>query len=137
MVWSREEVPALIQLTWCVGYCGPSKGRPAQVSGETIGSGRLLTLLLCSSTQARALELFQIPWQKLVYVSCQPKTCIRDIALLVEEYRQVYGPDTLLQIKAVQPTDQFPHTPHVEVVTLIEKVGDVGGGDTEDSIDEQ
>lgn len=48
----------------------------------------------------------------LVYVSCNPATQARDIALLDEKYRVV----------RIQPVDMFPHTHHVEnVVKLILK----------------
>ena len=49
--------------------------------------------------------------QRIVYVSCNPATQARDIALLDQSYKVV----------AVQPVDMFPHTQHVEVVTLLEK----------------
>ncbi len=49
--------------------------------------------------------------KRIVYVSCNPATQARDIALLDSQYRVV----------AVQPVDMFPHTQHVEVVTLLEK----------------
>jgi 23S rRNA (uracil1939-C5)-methyltransferase len=49
--------------------------------------------------------------QRIVYVSCNPATQARDIALLDQSYR----------VTAVQPVDMFPHTQHVEVVTLLEK----------------
>ncbi|MEN7548570.1 23S rRNA (uracil(1939)-C(5))-methyltransferase RlmD [Rapidithrix thailandica] len=48
---------------------------------------------------------------RIVYVSCNPATQARDIALLKEHY----------QVKAVQPVDMFPHTAHVENVILLEK----------------
>ncbi len=48
--------------------------------------------------------------KRLVYVSCNPATQARDIALLDEKYKVI----------AVQPVDMFPHTQHVEVVTLLE-----------------
>ncbi|MDR2912466.1 MAG: 23S rRNA (uracil(1939)-C(5))-methyltransferase RlmD [Alistipes sp.] len=50
--------------------------------------------------------------ETIVYVSCNPATQARDIALMQEAYRVV----------AVQPVDMFPHTHHVEnVVKLIKK----------------
>ena len=54
--------------------------------------------------------LFAEP-KSIVYVSCNPATQARDLALLDEKYR----------VKAVQPVDMFPHTHHVENVVLLEK----------------
>lgn len=49
--------------------------------------------------------------KKVVYVSCNPATQARDIALMSENYR----------ITKVQPVDMFPHTHHLENVVLLEK----------------
>lgn len=49
--------------------------------------------------------------QRIVYVSCNPATQARDIALLDAKYRVV----------RVQPVDMFPHTQHVENVVLLER----------------
>ena len=47
--------------------------------------------------------------QRIVYVSCNPATQARDIAMLDVKYR----------VDAVQPVDMFPHTHHVENVVLL------------------
>lgn len=54
--------------------------------------------------------LFAQP-QKIVYISCNPATQARDIALLDAAYR----------VTAVQPVDMFPHTHHVENIIQMVK----------------
>lgn len=46
---------------------------------------------------------------KIVYVSCNPATQARDLALTIDDY----------QVSAVQPVDMFPHTHHVENIVLL------------------
>ncbi|MBK6265386.1 23S rRNA (uracil(1939)-C(5))-methyltransferase RlmD [Marivirga sp. S37H4] len=55
--------------------------------------------------------LLRIEAQKIVYVSCNPATQARDLALLDEKYK----------VTAVQPVDMFPQTHHVENVVLLER----------------
>jgi 23S rRNA (uracil1939-C5)-methyltransferase len=50
---------------------------------------------------------------KIVYVSCNPASQARDLALLDANYR----------VARVQPVDMFPQTHHVENVVLLEKRG--------------
>lgn len=49
--------------------------------------------------------------QRIVYVSCNPATQARDLALLDCKYK----------VTAVQPVDMFPHTHHVENVVKLER----------------
>lgn len=48
--------------------------------------------------------------RRIVYVSCNPASQARDIAMLSEKYK----------ITAVQPVDMFPHTQHVENICKLE-----------------
>lgn len=56
-----------------------------------------------------AKMLLKIEAEKIVYVSCNPATQARDIAILDEKY----------EVAEVQPVDMFPHTQHVENVVLL------------------
>jgi 23S rRNA (uracil1939-C5)-methyltransferase len=49
--------------------------------------------------------------QRIVYVSCNPSTQARDIALMQEQYK----------VTRVRPVDMFPQTAHVENVALLER----------------
>ena len=51
--------------------------------------------------------------KKVVYISCNPATMVRDIKLLEEKY----------DIKEIQPVDMFPFTSHCEVVTVMNLKG--------------
>lgn len=55
-------------------------------------------------------QLLKIRAPKIVYISCNPATQARDLQWL----------STVYDIKAVQPVDMFPHTQHVENITLLE-----------------
>ena len=53
--------------------------------------------------------ILQAQPSRIVYVSCNPATQARDLALLDTKYRVV----------EIQPVDMFPHTHHVENVVLL------------------
>ncbi len=53
----------------------------------------------------------QILPKKIVYLSCNPKTQVRDIKYLIKEYK----------IDIVQPIDFFPQTPHIENLVVLSK----------------
>ncbi|MBO1927442.1 23S rRNA (uracil(1939)-C(5))-methyltransferase RlmD [Thiomicrorhabdus sp. 6S2-11] len=67
--------------------------------------GRLGAAKLCS-------QLGQLQAEKIVYVSCNAATLIRDIKLLQE---QGY------QLRKACAMDMFPHTTHLEVMVMLEK----------------
>ncbi len=58
-----------------------------------------------------AKVLLRVAAPRIVYVSCNPATQARDLALLSGMYA----------IRKIQPVDMFPHTHHVENVVLAEK----------------
>jgi len=49
---------------------------------------------------------------KVVYISCNPSTQARDVALMSKHYKVV----------KIQPVDMFPQTHHVENIILLEKI---------------
>ena len=52
--------------------------------------------------------------KKVIYVSCNPATLVRDIKRFADQGYHVTKP--------IQPVDQFPQTTHVESVTVLERV---------------
>ncbi len=84
---------------------GERAGRPDVVVVDPPRAG-------LSGKALRRLARLEAP--KIVYVSCNPTTLAGNVKDLVGEwgYRLVQA----------RPVDMFPHTPHVETVTLLERV---------------
>jgi 23S rRNA (uracil1939-C5)-methyltransferase len=55
--------------------------------------------------------LLKLAPRKLVYISCNPATQARDVALLAHDF----------DLLKVQPVDMFPHTHHIESVALLHR----------------
>ncbi|MGX5818268.1 23S rRNA (uracil(1939)-C(5))-methyltransferase RlmD [Chitinophaga lutea] len=56
-------------------------------------------------------KLLEVAAPRIVYVSCNPATQARDLALLSEKYT----------VEKVQAVDMFPHTHHIENVVLLQR----------------
>jgi 23S rRNA (uracil1939-C5)-methyltransferase len=57
-------------------------------------------------------KLLEIAPQRIVYVSCNPSSQARDLAILAEKYA----------VTKMQAVDMFPQTLHIENVALLEKI---------------
>lgn len=64
------------------------------------------------STEAFLEALCALAPRRIVYISCNPKTQVRDIA-----YLKAHG----WRLGVVQPVDMFPHTDHIECVARLER----------------
>ncbi|XVF26897.1 hypothetical protein REPUB_Repub14bG0059900 [Reevesia pubescens] len=63
--------------------------------------------------------LLKLKAPRIVYVSCNPATCARDLdylchGVIEEKIKGCY------KLKSIQPVDMFPHTPHIECVCQLE-----------------
>ncbi|HVB25428.1 MAG TPA: class I SAM-dependent RNA methyltransferase [Ktedonobacteraceae bacterium] len=67
----------------------------------------------CQRTVLDALA--QHPVKRIVYVSCDPATLARDLDILCHQH-------AAYQLHSVQPLDMFPHTAHIECVTVLERI---------------
>ncbi len=60
-------------------------------------------------------DIIRLNPERIVYVSCNPTTQVRDIKILIE-----HG----YELSKVRPVDMFPHTFHIENVALLKKQSD-------------
>jgi 23S rRNA (uracil1939-C5)-methyltransferase len=58
-------------------------------------------------------RLGEIGAPRIVYVSCNPTTLAGDVKRLHDDFEY--------ELRRVRPVDMFPHTPHVETVSLLER----------------
>ena len=79
--------------------------------------GREPVVLLMDPPRAGSTEEFlsaavRLAPERIVYISCNPQTQVRDL-----EFLQKHG----FVVRAVQPVDMFPHTDHIETIALISR----------------
>lgn len=92
------------------------KGDIATVCKKLIEEKQLFGLTVIDPPRQGAIglgsEIAQLTSRRILYISCDPATLVRDITNL-----QQFG----FQLVAVQPFDMFPQTHHIEVVAVLEK----------------
>ena len=78
------------------------------------GAGETVDCVFCDPPRAGCSRdflnaLLTLRPERVVYISCNPETQARDLALLTPAYR----------VARIQPVDMFPYTNHVETVCLL------------------
>ena len=98
--------------------CSFQKNEVLSACRELTASGDSFDTVVCDPPRQGLGPLAQLAGDlvrnKMVYVSCDPATLVRDLQVLVE---------CGLSIKTVQPVDMFPQTHHIETVVVLEKSG--------------
>ncbi len=93
----------------CEFLCGDVKMLLSQVS---IHPDLLITDPPRAGMHKKVIDqINQLLPDRIIYISCNPSTLARDVALLKERYR----------VEEVQPLDLFPNTHHVESVVRLER----------------
>ncbi len=57
-------------------------------------------------------KLCEVQPQKIVYLSCNPVTQVRDLSSLLQHYN----------VQSIQGFNFFPHTPHIETLVLMSRI---------------
>jgi len=91
-------------------------GDVEKVLGDFITNKKILPNIILVDPPRKGLDkttinnILSVKPEKIIYISCNPATMVRDLSLLEENYN----------LKAVQPVDMFPYTSHVECVAVLE-----------------
>lgn len=88
-----------------------------QFMREQAAAGNRADLVFMDPPRAGSTEQFldalaALAPKRVVYISCNPETQVRDLRFLVKRGYEV---------RIVQPVDMFPHTDHVETVALLSR----------------
>ena len=102
----------------CEFFEGDIKNVLSQFKKESIGKGLKQSIDVMIIDPPRigmhkdvVKQVLFIAPKKIVYVSCNPATLARDLEMLAVEYDIIH----------IQPVDMFPHTYHIESITLLIK----------------
>lgn len=92
-------------------------GDAGEFMREAAAAGERVDVLLMDPPRAGASEDFleaaaALAPARIVYISCNPETQVRDLSVLRERGYAV---------SLVQPVDMFPHTNHIETIALVER----------------
>lgn len=123
-VYGIEEVPQAVEDAWDnarinnISNVEFITGKAEEVIPKMVDSGLHADVVVLDpprkGCQTEVLEaLIRMAPNRIVYVSCNPATLARDLNHLAENGYHVIE---------VQPVDLFPHTLHVECVTLMSRV---------------
>ena len=97
-------------------YCGDTAKILPEIIREFTGEKGEKTVVFDPPRQGVAKEVLDAVKDSrpdsIIYLSCNPATLARDMAILKEEY----------EIKEITPFDFFPRTRHVEVLAYMKKV---------------
>ena len=91
-------------------------GDVEKVLNELIYEGKIIPDVVFVDPPRKGLDtntinnLVKIKPKKIVYISCNPATLVRDLKALEDQY----------EIKKLTPVDLFPWTNHVECVSVLE-----------------
>ena len=91
-------------------------GDVEEVLDDLINNKKIIPDIIMVDPPRRGLDktsiqnILKIKPKKLVYISCNPATLVRDLKELEESY----------EINSIKPVDMFPFTSHVEVCALLE-----------------
>jgi tRNA/tmRNA/rRNA uracil-C5-methylase (TrmA/RlmC/RlmD family) len=95
------------------------RARPARVVRSDVGTWQPEPVDVVVADPSRAglgragvRTVFGCRASRVVLVSCDPAACARDIALLR---------DGGYELRSITPVDLFPHTPHIECVSILER----------------
>ena len=90
-------------------------GDVEKVLDDLINNKKIIPDIIMVDPPRRGLDktsiqnILKIKPKKLVYISCNPATLVRDLKELEESY----------DIKSIRPVDMFPFTSHVECVAVL------------------